>query len=27
MEDKIKLLLKDGPKPIVYHYIEKSVSK
>jgi len=27
MEDKIKLLLKDGPKPIVSHYIEKSVSK
>jgi MFS family permease len=27
MEDKIRLLLKDGPKPIVSHYIGKSASK
>jgi MFS family permease len=27
MEDKIRLLLKDGPKPIVSHYIGKSTSK
>jgi hypothetical protein len=27
MEDKIRLLLKDGSKPIVSHYIGKSASK
>ena len=27
MEDKIRLLLKDGPKPIVAHYIGKSAPK
>ena len=27
MEDKIRALLKDGPKPIVSHYIGKSASK
>ena len=27
MEDKIRSLLKDGPKPIVSHYIGKSASK
>ena len=27
LEDKIRLLLKDGPKPIVSHYIGKSASK
>ncbi|MGH9981454.1 MAG: MFS transporter [Nitrososphaeraceae archaeon] len=27
IEDKIRLLLKDGPKPIVSHYIGKSASK
>src|ERR671912_628532 len=27
MEDKIRLLLKDGPKPMVSHYIGKSASK
>lgn len=27
MEDKIRLLIKDGPQPIVSHYIGKSASK
>jgi predicted MFS family arabinose efflux permease len=27
MEDKIRALLKDGPKPIISHYIGKSASK
>ena len=27
IEDKIRLLLKDDPKPIVSHYIGKSASK